>query len=249
MNKTLTIDALYDLFIFGRENRVHPKRFFKLIFTDDDFINLLQNKPHDIIRLEGIIASLEKSNFQLSDNQLRYLSYLIVTFIHSTNIPLNKIHQYLNADDILDNFNYYHLKDEQEVIFELMTRHNEKYIINGLNLYIDEFIEALKYNLSTLYPFKRFEDFELIIDHRSPSIILYIKEGEVLFYTDNIKDIVRDNYMLNRYLLGNACYIFSNETIDIDVINPPFTLYYFEMHEKEIRLYEPGGQKHLFKLK
>ena len=246
MNKILVTDYLYNLFIFAKDNNIHPNDIFMDLFKNEQFIQMINCKPHDILEIKRLVLSKKKTKNHPSNEMLRYLSYLIASFLETTKVEYKSIIKYINPNYIFKNYIQYHSKDVAEVIFELMIKYNEKYRIRKMVFDYEDALTAMKYNLLRLFPLKRFEQFEQIIDWRIDNIVFYTKQGEILIWSDNLDELFEDDYFKNRYLIGNKVYCFSNK--DNCPKTPPTSLYFFYIKKEEIIFIEPGDKKHSFKI-
>ena len=246
MNRVLVTQYLYDLFLFAKNYRIHPKDMLNDLFMNEQFIQMMKCKPHDILEIKRLIFKEKKSKNLPSNEALRYLSFLIAAFLETTNVDYKFITRYIDAVDIIDNYIQYHIKDTNEVIFDLMIRYNEKYKSRKMVFDYEDALTAMKYNLLRLFPLKRFEQFEQIIDWRIDNIVFYTKQGEILIWSDNLDELFEDDYFKNKYLIGNKVYCFSNK--DNCPKTPPTSLYFFYIKKEEIIFIEPGDKKHSFKI-
>ena len=248
MNKLLLIDLIYDVFKFGIDNNINPTSYFKDLFKNEEFIKLLNIEQHNFNDIKRLVLVHKKTNTLPSLNEVRYLAFLIASFIDIAIVPVNKLTKYINPKDIFDNFDYYHTKDEREVIFELMIEYNSKYLIRGLKFYLEDDLFLVKENLLKIFPFKRFEEFELIYQNNYSKItVFYSKKDEVLFYYSDIKELLSDDYFKNKYIVGNGVYCFSREPINLLPKDYVSTIYYFQIKDKEILFTDPSGNQVAFK--
>ena len=127
MNKILTIEYLYDVFEYSLEHNKDPRLFFANLFLNDDFINMILNKPFDITNVLNVVINSKKSKTNISKNEIRYLSFLVAEFIEKTEIEITRLPSYINVSDVINNFTYYHSQDIDVVIFQLITIYNQKY--------------------------------------------------------------------------------------------------------------------------
>ena len=246
MNKILVTEYLYNLFIFAKNNSVHPKDVLVDLFKNEQFVNMVRCKPHDILEIKLIIVQKKKSKNLPSNDEIRYLSFLIASFLETTQVEYRFIPKYIDTTDIIKNYIQYHSKDIEEVIFDLLIKYNEKYQARKMVFDYEDALTAMKHNLLRLFPLKRFEEFEQIIDWRIESLLFYAKKGEILIWSDNISGLLNDEYFKNKYVIGNKIYCFSSQ--DNCPKTPPTALYFFNVKNDGIVFQEPGGLRHYFKI-
>lgn len=247
MNKLLSIDLIYDVFSHGAFLGVSPTNYFNTLLKNEEFNKLINIKPNDYSSIEKILLKSKRSKEIPNENKLRYLAFLLVTMLIETSIPLQKIGQYINPQDIFDNFDYYHSNDEKNVIFELMVRRNEKYKNIGLEFDLEDDLMLTKYNLLALFPFNRFKDFKIVFESKLDITVFYLKEGEILFATDDLKTLVSDNYFKNKYLIGNIAYCFGYKESNLPLSEYPTAINHFLIKENHLLFTDSKGVKHIFK--
>ena len=247
MNKLLITDYLYNVFKFGATNGINLENYFNDAFNNQDFVNMVLCKPHNILEIKSLILSKRKATITTEDNKLRYLAFLIATFIDTTTIDITKIPKYIIPTEIFNNFNYYHSKDIDEVIFELIIIYNETYVNRKVRLALEDDLYLVKENFISLFPIKRFNEFKVTYDLKLSSPVFYTKEGEVLLFNSNINALLEDDYFKNKYVVGQKVYCFSYAFV-FGSQSIPKNIFFFLMNESNIAFYEPGGFKHNFKI-
>ncbi len=242
MNKELTIEYLYDVFSYASKKQKDFSYLFNDLLKNNDFLQMIENKPFDITRILMVIDTAKGSDVVWNINKIRYLSFLISEFIDRTNVNKKLLDRYIYPDDVFVNFNYYHSQDINNVIFYLFIKHNERFKLRKLS--DKTFLDAkdLSKPFIKLFPFKRFDFLKLIFDKKI-SKQLFCLEEEILLYSDEINELLEDDYFVQRYCVGNKIYCFTNK--QPKYINK-YTIYYFIIKEDGLSLITPSGITHKF---
>lgn len=247
MNKLLATDYLYKMFTFGTKIGINPDSYFEDAFYNQDFINMVECRPHNTSKIKELITNCRKSNEVVSDATLRYLAFLIVSFIEETTIEISRIPKYIDSKKVLDNYSYYHSKSIEEVIFELLINYNEKYTNRKMKFALEDDLYLVKDNLLSLFPLKRFEEFKETYDFRLSVPVFYTKNGEILLASSKINKLLNDEYFKNKYAVGQKVYCFAY-AYSFAQEKVPSNVYFFLIKEDSITFYEQGGLAHEFKI-
>ena len=130
---------------------------------------MMMCKPHDILEIKRLILSYKKSKSIPNNESLQYLAHLTATLIVCSSIKLKSIPKYINASEIIEHYQCFHIKATDEIIFDILTKHNEKYLLRKTRINDNQ----TKNNLLRLFPLKRFEEFVQIIDWRIDNIVFF----------------------------------------------------------------------------
>lgn len=247
MNKILSNEALFDLLTYGVEKNIHPSSYYNDLFNNEDFIRMILNQPFDISNILKIIDNKRKRTFSLSTNCLRYIAFLTVEFIDKTIIDIRNITSYIQIDDVINNFNYYHSQDIDETILNLITNHNERFKIRKLNINkIDE--DNILNLFLRLYPLKKYQYLKNIYDTKLSLTLYYSDINEIIIYSDDPSSLFSNQYFTQRYVIGNKVICFTKDDYHISPNNMSSSIELFIMNTNEIRYYESSGKLHIFKI-
>ena len=237
MNNILNTEYLYDIFSYANESRVDISSFFRALFGNQDFRNMINAKPFDISNVLKIVDVGEKTNRHLSKNQIRYLSFLVAEFLDRTMVSMTDIPKYVDVSDIFDRFDSYHSQDVDDVIFSLMTKKNQTYRLrkSTKEAFLKE--DLLKRNFLKLYPMRKYDSFDAVFDAKTFTK-LYQAEGNVLFLSKDLEALFGNEYFIHRYCAGNKIFCFTDKNIKLRYKS---SLYLFVIGEEKITLAEPNG--------
>ena len=242
MNSGLTTEYLYEVLTYASEKQKDIESIFGRLFLNEDFIMMIMTKPFDIQRVLSVVDSSKKKGASVDKNKIRYLSFLISMFLDKTIVEPKKIPQYISPSDVFGNFNYYHSQDVDNIIFLLINQKNERYKLRKINKnkLLDE--SQLLNNFLKLYPIKKFSSFNEIFDQKLLSKI-YVSENDILFYSDDINDLLDNQYFVYRYCVGNRVFCFTSKE---QTPHYRSSLYLFIINDDGIKLIEPSGQESIF---
>ena len=241
MNKLLTLGSLFTVFFYAQEKKKDFYSFYGSLFSNKDFIKMLDSEPYDISKIYELIDNSKDAKQEATKEQIKYLVFLITEFLDRTTVGIKKVPKYIDVKDVFENYNYYHSQDIDNIIFLLFTKYNQKYKLRKANIEKYNNEDNLLKNFIYLYPFNRFSDFKLVFDQTLYQR-LYIKDNEILLFV-NDSSLLENNYFKQRYCVGNKIYCFSNikKETPKDV-----TIYSFIISSEGITLIEPNGLECLF---
>ncbi len=242
MNRILLEETLRDLFSWAVDHGKELSSSFSAISKNEEFAYLMANRPYDDDILKGIIKKKGKRlKSRPSENEIRYLAYLVSSFFEQSDIPASSLFRYINIEKVLLEFDRFHSQDIEDAIFELCNDYLATHPVGKVNSLLDQNISPMV-KLQALYPLKRFSSFSPSFDDRLGQAVYRFNTNGVAIFAKDPKKVLLDDYFRARYWMSNELFLFAFRPIVISSKQIASSFHFYEIYKDEIILIEPGKE-------